>query len=161
MYYTIMKTNMCDIILVGDEDGLCNLHLDTSKGNRSFEIQDEWVYNKDFFEDTIEQLEAYFRGERKDFNVKLNPKGTDYQKKVWNELRKIKFNTICTYKDVAIKIGDANASRAVGMANSKNPIPIIIPCHRVIGSNGKLTGFAHGLEIKEKLINLEKKCANK
>ncbi|MBU3914125.1 methylated-DNA--[protein]-cysteine S-methyltransferase, partial [bacterium] len=81
---------------------------------------------------------------------------TEFQKKVWLELSKIAHGSLCTYKDIAIAIGNEKAVRAVGMANSKNPIPIIIPCHRVIGSNGKLTGFAHGLAMKEKLIQLEK-----
>ncbi|MGB3368324.1 MAG: methylated-DNA--[protein]-cysteine S-methyltransferase [Acidaminobacteraceae bacterium] len=156
MYYTIMKTHMCDIILVGDEDGLTNLHLNTLKGKRSFEIDKKWTHNEEHFSDVIEQLRAYFRGELNTFSLKLNPKGSDYQKKVWNELRSIKFNEILSYKSVAIRLGNPKASRAVGMANSKNPIPIIIPCHRVVASNGKLTGFAHGLEIKEKLINFEK-----
>ena len=147
---------MCDIILVGDEDGLRNLHLNTLKGKRTFEIKKEWIYNDDFFSSVIDELEKYFKGQIKTFSVKLNPSGTDYQKMVWNELSKIGFNEILTYKDVAIRIGNPNASRAVGMANSKNPIPIIVPCHRVVGSSGKLTGFAHGLEIKEKLINFEK-----
>lgn len=156
MYYAMMKAHMCDIILVGDEDGLTNLHLNTLKGKRTFDIDDSWIYNKDFFSDVIEELDGYFKGELRNFTVKLNPKGTKYQKKVWGELRKINFNEILSYKDLAIRIGNPNASRAVGMANSKNPIPIIVPCHRVVGSSGKLTGFAHGLEIKEKLINFEK-----
>ncbi len=156
MYYTIMKTHMCDIILAGDENGLSHLHLDTSKGKRVFEIENDWIYNNEFFKETIAQINAYFHGKLKNFNIKLNPAGTEYQKKVWVELSKIPFNEICTYKDIAVRIGNPKASRAIGMANSKNPIPLIVPCHRVIGSNGKLTGFAHGLEIKEKLIRFEK-----
>lgn len=156
MYYTIMNTSMCQIILVADKNGLTNLHLNTGKGKRQFEIHESWIYNEDFFFDVISQLDKYFKGELYDFDVKLNPRGTDYQKKVWAELRNIKYGKLCTYKDLAIKLKNPNASRAVGMANSKNPIPIIIPCHRVIGSNGKLTGFAHGLEIKEQLIEFEK-----
>lgn len=155
MYYTIIKSPMCDIILVGDEDGLRNLHLNTLKGKRTFEIEKSWIQSEEFFSKVIEQLDKYFSGELTNFTIKLNPSGTDYQKKVWNEISKINYNEILTYKDIAIRIGNPNASRAVGMANSKNPIPIIIPCHRVIGSNGKLTGFAHGLEIKEELIKLE------
>ena len=147
---------MCEIILVGDENGLCHLHLDTSKGKRIFEIENDWIYNNEFFKETIEQINAYFLGELKSFDIKLNPAGTAYQKKVWGELSNIPFNETCTYKDIAIKIGNPKASRAIGMANRKNPIPLIVPCHRVIGSNGKLTGFAGGLEIKEKLINFEK-----
>lgn len=156
MFYTIMTTHMCDIILVGDEDGLTHLHLGTSKGKRVFEIDSAWVYNEGFFEEAIDQIKAYFVGTLKNFTLKLNPAGTVYQKRVWKELSKIPYGEICTYKDIAIGVGNEKASRAIGMANSKNPIPLIVPCHRVVGSNGKLTGFAHGIEIKEKLINFEK-----
>lgn len=158
MYYTRFMTNLCEIILVGDELGLSNLHLNTGEGKRTFQICDEWNLDNNFFKDTMKQLEEYFKGERKTFDVLLNPKGTDFQKRVWHELSKISFGTVTTYKDIAIKLGNENGSRAVGMANSKNPIPIIIPCHRIIGSDGKLTGFAHGLNIKEKIINHEKDC---
>ncbi len=156
MFYSIFKNQMCDIILVGDDNGLSNLHLNTHKGKRKFEIDPLWTLNDEFFSELTIQLEKYFRGELYDFDVKLNPSGTDYQKKVWKELRNIKFGQLCTYKDIAIRLNNPGASRAVGMANSKNPIPLIVPCHRVIGSNGKLTGFAHGLEIKEQLIEFEK-----
>ncbi|GAA0182479.1 methylated-DNA--[protein]-cysteine S-methyltransferase [Clostridium sediminicola] len=155
MYYTRFNTRFCEIILVGDEEGLTNLHLNTGEGKRTFEILDEWILNDDFFTEIINEIEEYFNGKRKTFNVKLNPQGTDYQKKVWNELCKIPYGEVYTYKQVATRIGNEKASRAVGMANSKNPIPLIIPCHRVVGSNGKLTGFAHGLTIKKKLIKHE------
>ncbi|MBF8983850.1 methylated-DNA--[protein]-cysteine S-methyltransferase [Lutibacter sp. B2] len=156
MYYTRFNTPFCEIILVGDEQGLTNLHLNTGEGKRIFEISHEWILKDEFFVQSIKEIEEYFRGERKVFNIKLNPNGTDYQKKVWNELSKIPYGEVYTYKKIATNIGNEKASRAVGMANSKNPIPLIIPCHRVIGGNGKLTGFAHGLPIKEKLINLER-----
>ncbi len=156
MYYTIFDTRFCEIILVGDNQGLCHLHLNTGEGKRSFEISDEWIRNDDHFSDTRKQIEEYLSGTRKSFDVRINPIGTDFQKKVWAQLRTVPYGTVDTYKDIAKAIGNANASRAVGMANSKNPIPLIIPCHRVIGTNGKLTGFAHGLAIKEKIINHEK-----
>lgn len=156
MYYTVMEAHLCHIILVGDDQGLCHLHLDTSEGKRVFEIKASWQENREHFRAVIDQLEAYFAGDLIEFDVKLNPEGTAYQKKVWQELSRIPFNELRTYKEVAIGIGNSKASRAVGMANSKNPIPIIVPCHRVVGSNGKLTGFAHGLKIKEKLIRFEK-----
>jgi len=155
MYYTTLNTKLCEIILVGDELGLTNLHLNTGEGKRTFEISKEWIENNDFFKETINQIEEYLKGDRKEFNIKLNPKGTEYQKKVWDELCKIPYGSLYTYKNIATSIGNEKASRAVGMANSKNPIPLIIPCHRVVATNGKLTGFAHGLKIKEKLINFE------
>lgn len=159
MYYTKFETRFCEIILVGNEDGLSHLHLNTGQGKRRFEISEEWILNPDFFTDTINQINEYFSGKRTTFNVTVNPRGTDFQKKVWRELSKIAHGDLCTYKDIAKAIGNENASRAVGMANSKNPIPLIVPCHRVIGANGKLTGFAHGVAIKEKLIHLEHQAA--
>ncbi|MCP4115855.1 MAG: methylated-DNA--[protein]-cysteine S-methyltransferase [Desulfobacteraceae bacterium] len=155
MYYTKFETRFCEIILVGNKEGLSHLHLNTGEGKRSFEISDEWILNHDFFTDIINQINEYFSGKRIKFNVRLNPGGTVFQKKVWRELTNIAHGNLCTYKDIAKAIGNENAARAVGMANSKNPIPLIVPCHRVIGANGKLTGFAHGVAIKEKLIQLE------
>lgn len=156
MYYSILETYMCNIILVGDEKGLSQLHLDTSEGKRKFNLKEEWIYNEEFFKEIAEQIKEYFKGERREFKVKLNLEGTPYQKSVWNELQNIEFGDTKTYKEVAIALGNEKASRAVGMANSKNPVPLIIPCHRVIGKNGKLTGFAHGIDIKERLLNFEK-----
>lgn len=156
MYYTKMQTHMCDIILVGNEMGLSFLHLDTGDGKRMFEIDKTWIYNNSFFAETIKEIEEYFQGKRKKFTIKLSPVGTDYQKSVWKELTKIPYGHLNSYKDIAVKIKNPKAARSIGMANSKNPLPLIIPCHRVVGINGKLTGFAHGLEIKEKLINFEK-----
>lgn len=105
---------------------------------------------------TYTQLEEYFKGERQTFDIKLSAQGTVFQKKVWEELQKIPYGKTTTYKDIAQNIGNKNASRAVGMANNKNPIAIIIPCHRVIGSNGNLTGYAGGINIKKYLLDLEK-----
>ena len=154
-HYTRFDAPFCEIILAGDEDGLTNLHLNTGEGSRVFEIDAAWNRDDDFFADVKNQILAWFNGEQKTFDVKLNPQGTDYQKSVWRELEKIPYGELRTYKEIAQKLGNDKANRAVGLANSKNPIPLIIPCHRVIGANGHLTGFAHGLDIKEKLINFE------
>jgi methylated-DNA-[protein]-cysteine S-methyltransferase len=102
------------------------------------------------------QLEEYFNGRRKVFDLKLDARGTDFQRKVWDELINIPFGETVTYKDIAIKLGDSNAVRAVGNANGKNPVSIVVPCHRVIGTNGKLTGYAGGLERKAWLLKHEK-----
>jgi len=102
------------------------------------------------------QIDEYFKGIRKSFNLKLYIEGTDFQKKVWNQLRQISYGEISTYKEVAKAIGNEKAVRAVGNSNNKNKIPIIIPCHRVIGSNGKLVGYAGGLHIKQWLLEHEK-----
>lgn len=106
---------------------------------------------------TVEQLNEYFLGKRKIFNLPINIQGTEFQKTVWKELNKIPYGETRTYKEIAQFIGKENAQRAVGNANNKNPIAIIIPCHRVIGSNGTLTGYAGGINKKKFLLNLEKK----
>lgn len=105
---------------------------------------------------TIKQLDEYFSGERKSFDISILPKGTEFQKNVWNQLIKIPYGETKSYKEVATSLGDSKKARAVGMANNKNPIGIIIPCHRVIGSDGKLIGYAGGIKMKETLLNLEK-----
>lgn len=155
MYFTVIDSPLCQIILVGDERGLSHLHLDTGEGKRKFVIANEWIDNFSFFEEVLQQLDQYFNGSRRIFSVKLNPQGTDFQKMIWRELIKIPYGTVRTYKDIARTIGNEKAARAVGMANSKNPIPLIVPCHRVIGTNGSLTGFAHGLGMKAKLLQAE------
>ena len=103
------------------------------------------------------QLEEYFEGKRKVFDLPLKQEGTEFQKKVWEALEKIPYGETRTYKEIAKMVGNEKASRAVGMANNKNNIPIIIPCHRVIGSNGKLVGYALGLDMKQYLLDLESK----
>ena len=102
------------------------------------------------------QLDEYFAGKRKTFDLPLAPKGTEFQKKVWNALQEIPYGEIRNYKDIAEAVNNPKGSQAVGGANGKNPIAIIIPCHRVIGKNGKLVGYAGGMEQKEKLLHLEK-----
>ncbi len=109
-----------------------------------------------------EELLEYFDGKRKQFDVPYKLKGTDFQKKVWSALMCIPYGQTRTYKEIAIAVGNEKASRAVGMANNKNPIHILVPCHRVIGANGKLVGYAGGLWVKEFLLKMERenKCAN-
>lgn len=155
MFYTIVDCPQFPIILVGDEAGLTNLYIDVEASKVDFEIKETWTRKDEFFKKEIKQLLEYFNGSRQTFDLQLNPQGTSYQKKVWAALEEIPYGQFVTYKDVAIATGNEKASRAVGMANGKNPIPIIIPCHRVIGSNGKLTGFAFGLEVKSLLLSLE------
>jgi len=103
----------------------------------------------------FDQLKEYFAGTRKEFDVTLDIEGTDFQKRVWNELRNIPYGKTISYKTLSEKLGDVKAIRAVGKANGQNPIAIIIPCHRVIGANGNLVGYAGGLDIKEKLLHIE------
>lgn len=157
MYYTRFDTRFCEIILAGDENGLAHLHMNTGEGSRQFDIVEDWELRPDFFSEIETQVMEYLDGQRTDFHILLNPQGTDFQKKVWSRLQSIPYGTLATYSDIARALGNVKGARAVGAANSKNPIPLIIPCHRVIGVDGNLTGFAHGLTIKEKLITLEKK----
>ena len=106
---------------------------------------------------TAGQIREYFAGERRNFTLPLAPAGSAFQKKVWEALRTIPYGETRTYKEIAEQIGHNLAFRAVGMANNRNPIGIVIPCHRVIGYDGKLTGYAAGIGIKEQLLNLERK----
>lgn len=117
-------------------------------------------YETPVLKEAKKQLMEYFAGFRKQFYLPLAPEGTEFQKTVWAVLCKIPYGETRSYKQVAAAIGRPNAYRAVGMANRNNPVMIITPCHRVIGSNGKLVGFAAGLDIKEKLLNFEKRHAN-
>ena len=107
--------------------------------------------------EAAKQLKEYFEGKRQDFNLPLDPKGTTFQKNVWKALQAIPYGATWSYKQVAEKVNSPKAYRAVGMANNKNPISIVIPCHRVIGANGKLVGYGGGLDIKEHLLSMEKK----
>lgn len=111
----------------------------------------------DLTEEAVRQLSEYFKGKRKVFSLPLAPNGTPFQKKVWNEFMKIPYGKTCSYKDIAEKVGGKGYSRAVGQAANKNPILIVIPCHRIVGANGKLTGFACGLNIKKNLLTAEEK----
>lgn len=110
--------------------------------------------------DTQQQLLEYFAGKRQTFDLPLAPEGTDFQKSVWTALNTIPFGSTCTYKDIAIQVNRPKGSQAIGQANGKNPISIVVPCHRVIGSNGKLTGYAGGLDRKAALLRFEKETAS-
>lgn len=153
MYYDIIKSPIRPILLAGDEEGL--KHIIFLKDEQKVKIPDDWVENKEFFREVERQLEAYFSGKLKCFDLKLAPEGTDFQKSVWKALCEIPYGETRTYKDIATSIGKPKAYRAVGLANNRNPIAIIVPCHRVIGSNGKLVGYASGLDVKEFLLRLE------
>ncbi|EJP6471224.1 methylated-DNA--[protein]-cysteine S-methyltransferase [Clostridium sporogenes] len=115
------------------------------------------VIETNLLKEANNQLKEYFIGKREKFDLYLEPQGTEFQKKVWKALQEIPYGETRSYKDIAINIGNEKACRAVGMANNKNPIPIFIPCHRVIGSNGNLIGYAGGLDIKETLLRIENK----
>lgn len=133
---------------------LCGTSLALS--SISFGVHSEYNNPSEILVKTHHELNEYFNGTRFDFDIPLAPMGTEFQKKVWEALVEVPYGQTASYKDIACKIGNDKASRAVGMANNKNPIPIIIPCHRIIGSSGELTGYAGGLDVKQYLLNLEK-----
>ncbi len=153
MYYCYLETPIGDLLLAGDEQALYLLGF--PEGSMRREPEPDWIYSEKPFAAAREQLNAYFAGERKSFDLKLNPGGTEFQLQVLNELQKIPYGTTTSYGDIAKRIGRPRAVRAVGAANGRNPIPIIIPCHRVIGSTGSMTGFGGGIPTKEALIRLE------
>ena len=156
MYYTRFDTPLSEIILAGDEEGLKHLILKTGEERNGVEIKPDWRQNDAFFAETVEQLRDYITGRRKDFDITIDPAGTDFQKQVWEELRRIPYGETRTYGEIAAAIGKPAAARAVGAANGRNPIALIIPCHRVNGHDGKLTGYAYGIRLKQQLLELEK-----
>lgn len=124
--------------------------------SENFVIEDATIKETTLIKETIGQINDFLAGRRREFDLPLLPKGTEFQKKVWRELQNIPYGKTCSYKDIAEKIGSPKAARAIGRANNKNPIILIIPCHRVIGSDGRLVGYGAGLELKERLLALEK-----
>ena len=153
MSYTTMKSPIGCLLLAGDEGGLRLVHFATGRRPRS--PQRDWIEDRKPFKEVIRQLEAYFEGKLQDFDLPLVLDGTEFQVLVWRNLQKIPYGETISYGQLARRIGSPQAARAVGLANGSNPIPIIIPCHRVIGSNGHLTGFGGGLPVKKKLLALE------
>ncbi|MGC1617480.1 MAG: methylated-DNA--[protein]-cysteine S-methyltransferase [Candidatus Acidiferrum sp.] len=153
--YSILKSPVGPLLLAGDAGGLRMVHF--ASGRRPKSPERDWVENETAFRDVKQQLQEYFAGKRKDFDLPLVLEGTEFQLLVWRSLMKIPYGETVSYGQLARRIGSPDAARAVGLANGSNPIPIIIPCHRVIGSNGELTGFGGGLPVKKKLLALESK----
>ena len=152
-YYCYHETPIGTLLLAGDGQVL-NL-LGFPGGSMARRHEADWTEDKKPFKEVIRQLSEYFKGEREDFDLPLAPEGTSFQQSVWQALTQIPYGETWSYGQLAKHIGRPKASRAVGAANGVNPIPIIVPCHRVIGSSGKLTGFGGGLETKQFLLNLE------
>jgi methylated-DNA-[protein]-cysteine S-methyltransferase len=155
VYYTRFESPIGPLLLAGDAKALRRVSFESSK--RSSPPPADWKQNRAAFAEVIRQLQAYFRGELKEFDVPLAMEGTEFQLRVWNALREIPYGETVSYAQLAGRIGNPKAVRAVGLANGSNPIPIIVPCHRVIGSDGSLTGFGGGLSTKKKLLELENK----
>ncbi|WP_394177008.1 methylated-DNA--[protein]-cysteine S-methyltransferase [Thalassotalea litorea] len=153
MYYHIFTSKFGDIALLANEQGLTELSF--QQGNVPIDIKAEYQHAPEKFAKVCQQLTEYFDGKRTEFSVKLAPVGTQFQKQVWRALQKIPFGNTCSYGELANSIDNPKAVRAVGTANGANKIAIIIPCHRVIGANKTLTGYAGGLDLKAKLLSLE------
>jgi methylated-DNA-[protein]-cysteine S-methyltransferase len=154
MYFTITPSPYGDIALTANDEGLTALSF--QQGASPLIIDDSYIESAEKFITVCKQLDEYFAGERNEFNLPLSPHGTPFQQKVWQALATIKQGDTQSYLWIAKKINNEKAVRAVGAANGKNPIALIIPCHRVIGANGKLTGYAGGLGLKAKLLMHEK-----
>ena len=145
---TYYKTPIGTAKIVGDENGIQSISVLDEKVETSMKIPVE-------LKDCVSQLDEYFAGERTEFNLKLNPQGTDFQQRVWKELGKVSYGKARTYLEQSKQLGDVKAIRAVASANGKNPIWIVIPCHRIIGSDGSLTGYAGGIWRKKWLLEHE------
>ena len=152
--YTRMESPVGPLLLVADDAGLRKIYFENGRDRAS--PDSSWAEDRKYFKAIISQLRSYFTGKLKDFDLPLAPEGTRFQLDVWQRLCEIPYGATMSYGELARRVGNPNASRAVGLANGSNPIPIVIPCHRVIGSNGKLTGYGGGLPIKEKLLALER-----
>jgi len=142
--------NLCKLGIAEENGAICRVFFAAGKAPDNFENTETPLIKK-----AAAQLEEYFEGKRKNFDLPLVLNGTDFQNRVWEALRKIPYGKTRSYGELAAMTGNPKASRAVGMANNRNPIVIVIPCHRVIGSDGSLTGFGGGLELKQRLLELE------
>ncbi len=159
IYISKLESPFGIIYLASSDDGLVQIGLSTEE---KFLVELNKKYPKSQIEENdaknemaLQQLKDYFSGERNEFSVPIRLAGTEFQKKVWNELLKIPYGQTISYGEIARNIGNPKAVRAVGLANNRNPVSIIVPCHRVIGANGKLVGYGGGLDMKENLLRLE------
>lgn len=141
-------------VRIWEDDGAI-VEIEFANGDDKVEIPAEEA-NRELLDLAYRQLDEYTMGRRRSFDFPIKVEGTEFQKKVWNALKTIPYGETRTYKEIAKLIGNPKAVRAVGGANNKNKLPIVIPCHRVIGASGKLVGYAGGLDIKEKLLNVER-----
>jgi len=151
--YTWYESPVGPLLLAGSRAAL--RYVSFCAGKHALAIEPRWGEDRRIFAEAIRQLTEYFAGKRKTFTLELDPPGTEFQRLVWTELREIPYGETISYKQLAERISKPRAVRAVGAANGANPIPIIIPCHRVIGHDGGLTGFGGGLPLKKRLLELE------
>jgi methylated-DNA-[protein]-cysteine S-methyltransferase len=157
--YAVMTSPLGEILIMGNSAGLTAIAF--QRGRNSVIPEPDWQVAGSDSDDTvvseaIDQLRAYFAGELQEFDLPLAPVGTPFQKEVWQALLEIPYGQTISYGELADRLGKPNAARAVGAANGQNPVAIVIPCHRVIGSDGSLTGYASGVDIKAALLGLER-----
>ncbi len=154
IYWHEMESPVGRLLVVGDGTSLKLIHFQAGPHPRR--PKEGWVADRRPFRAALAQLKEYFAGRRRKFDLVLAPEGTAFQRAVWQALTRIPYGETVSYGELARRIGNPQASRAVGLANGANPLPIVVPCHRVIGADGSLTGFGGGLEIKRKLLALER-----
>ena len=153
MYYCYLDTPIGELLLAGESDALSMIGF--PKGSMRRDPEPDWIYNEKPLAEARRQIVEYFDGTRKSFDLPLKLGGTEFQVSVLKALQDIPYGETVSYGEIARRIGRPRAVRAVGAANGRNPIPIVVPCHRVIGSSGDLTGFGGGLDTKEALLRLE------
>jgi methylated-DNA-[protein]-cysteine S-methyltransferase len=149
--FAVMNTPIGPLLIAENSSGVSAIIFNAD----SFSIPDSWIQVEYLSSEVMKQLQQYFNGERYQFDLPLAPEGTSFQLEVWRALEKIPYGETISYLDLAKQIGKPAAVRAVGAANGANPLPIVIPCHRVIGHNGKLTGYGGGLDKKQYLLSME------
>ena len=155
MYYTYTPSPVGQLLLAGSAESLQVIGF--ADGKKARRAETGWERHDQPFKKTARQLNEYFSGDRREFELDLALDGTTFQVEVLEALRRIPYGETCSYRDIAATVGRPNAVRAVGNANGRNPLPIVIPCHRVIGSDGGLTGFGGGIETKRYLLELEQR----
>jgi methylated-DNA-[protein]-cysteine S-methyltransferase len=169
LYYAETDSVIGPLTVIATENGICRLDFGSVEDilpslqawmAKHF-IKGDLVHSPEYLADAVSQLNAFFAGNLHEFNIPFDLYGTVFQKKVWTQLTKIPYGTTCSYKEVAQGIGAPKAVRAVGSANNQNPVPVFIPCHRVIGSNGALVGYGGGLDKKEILLSIEQNSCKK
>jgi methylated-DNA-[protein]-cysteine S-methyltransferase len=151
--YWEMESPVGTLLLCGGAAGLAGIHFQS--GTKPGSIDSQWRSDPEVFASVVRQLEEYFSGTRREFEIPLAVQGTPFQQSVWSALQSIPFGAVRSYADIARQVGRPRAFRAVGRANGANPWPIVVPCHRVIGSDRSLTGFGGGVDLKQTLLGLE------
>ncbi|WP_024620239.1 methylated-DNA--[protein]-cysteine S-methyltransferase [Metaclostridioides mangenotii] len=147
----VYETEIGELAIADNGKAITELYF-----KNKIDVEGKNIEETELIKKAFNEFKEYLSGDRKNFDIPLEPEGTEFQLKVWEALKSIPYGETCSYKDIAKKVGSPKAYRAVGLANNKNPISIFIPCHRVIGSNGKLVGYGGGLDVKEFLLKLEK-----